>query len=82
MMKANTIYSKYGDPDEKILILSVDAIKVPGGCLYITAHHQWGQINTVFVTDEDVMKQATGGMSIPKIDYEKAYKFLTNTEDK
>ena len=68
--KAKVIYTS---PAE---ILTVEAIKVPGGCLFITVHHEWRIMNTVFVKDENIMKQ-----EIPKVDYEKAYKFLTNTED-
>ena len=69
--KAKVIYTS---PEE---VMTVEAIKVPGGCLFITVHHQWRIMNTVFVKDENIMKQA-----VPTIDYEKAYKFLNNMEDK
>jgi len=64
----------YCSPNED---LTVEAIKVPGGVLYVTVMHSWKQLTTTFVKDENIQK-----VSIPMIDYEKAYKFLTNTEDK
>lgn len=76
--QADTIFTQWDNIEDRA-VLSVEAIKVPGGVLYVTAHHQWGQINTTFVKDDNIQKVE---QKRPHIDYEKAFKFLTNTEDK
>lgn len=73
-LKGKTIYSVSNENGD--VTFSVDALQVPGGVLYITAHHGFGAMNTVFVKDENIIKQKPS-----EIDYEKAYKFLTDTED-
>lgn len=70
-LKGKTIYEVNTDSGS----FTIDAIKVYGGVLYVSTHHGFKQINTVFVKDENIVKHE------PKIDYEKAYKFLTDTED-
>ena len=54
--KANTIYVNWDNIEDRA-VMTVDAIKVPGGVLYITAHHQWGQINSTFVKSENIIKE-------------------------
>lgn len=55
--KAMTIYTS---PDNQF---SIDGIKVPGGILYVTSHHAWKVMNTVFVKDQPVI---TGGYDTGK----------------
>lgn len=54
---------------------TVEVVAVPGGLLYITAHHVWHQFQVAFVKHDNVPEQVKS-----YIDYEKAFKFLTGDE--
>lgn len=70
--QANTIFTLETDPtrDTAHLELTVEAIKVPGGVLYVTVHHHWRTMNTIFVKSENVIKEPKAG------DPEKIWDFL------
>ncbi len=76
--EANTIFHVKRDNlrDLDDVLMSVEAVKVPGGVLYITVHYDWHTINTTFVKSENIIKEVKAG------DPEKIWEFLGPKEEK